>query len=95
MACVCFYLEACLRNVFGGRMQTKQNYLSLEVAILWHIQCQQKASGRMVLWEWTWLFFLIYFVKNCLYAKLQILKVWFLEVFAFYFVNISVYLKGP
>lgn len=29
MACVCFCLEACLRNVFGGRMQTKQNYLSL------------------------------------------------------------------
>lgn len=95
MACVCFYLEVCLRNVFGGWMQNKQNYLNLEAAILWHIQCQQNSSGRVVLGEWTWLFFLIYFVKNCLYAQLQVVKVWNINntVFAFYFINISVYLK--
>lgn len=94
MACVCFYLEASLRNVFGGWMQNKQNYLNLEAAILWHIQCQQKWSGRTALREWTRLFFLIYFVKNCLYAPLQVVKIWFLAVFAFYFGNISAYLKG-
>lgn len=91
MACVCFYLEACLRNVFGGWMQNKHNYL--DAAILWHIQCQQKSSGRIVLWESTCLFFLIYFVKN-LYAQLKVVKVWFLAVFSFYFVNISEHLKG-
>lgn len=51
-------------------MQNKHNYLSLEAAILWHIQCQQKSSGRM-----DSVIFLIYFIKNCLYAQLQVVKV--------------------
>lgn len=93
MACVCFYLEACLRNVFGGWVQNKHNYLSLEAAILWHIQCQQKSSGRMVLWEWTWLFFWLTLWRIVFMLTCKLWKCDFLQ-FAFYFVNISEDLKG-